>query len=166
MGKKAPHASPPPPLFFPRARAILNSRNAEPRLRARVLQRWRTRAVGSCDTVWLSEGQIEMASGEEGRLDRESERDNDEREFVVCPVQSPRIPEARRLVRSTGHHRHSTSSQQYALRSAILRGAQTPVRFCGCTYLAVAPNWSPKCKNSLFICDLTCATCRPPANSK
>jgi len=32
-----------------------------------ALQRWRTRAAGSCDTVWLSEGQIEMAPGERGR---------------------------------------------------------------------------------------------------
>lgn len=89
--------------------------------------------------------------------DRGSERDNDEREFVVCPVQSPRIPRARRLVwtatPATADTRRPLSS---TLFTQLFCAKCNPVRFCGCAYLAVArANWSPKCKNSPFICDLT-----------
>lgn len=84
------------------------ARDTRPSPDARVLQRWRTRAVGSCNTVWLSEGQIEMAPGEEGgRLDRGRERDNDGQEFVVRPLYNPRgytrIASARHLISTTGY---------------------------------------------------------------
>lgn len=90
-------------VLFPLAREILGRART-----VRVLQHWRTRAVGSCDTVWLSEGQIEMAPGEEeGRLDRGRERDNDGREFVVRPLYNPRgyprIASARHLISTTGY---------------------------------------------------------------
>lgn len=74
---------------------------------SRVLQRWRTRAVGSCDTVWLSEGQIEMAPGEEeSQLDRGRECDNETSGSLLFVLYNPRgytRASARRFISTTGY---------------------------------------------------------------
>jgi len=109
--------------------------------------------------VWLSEGQIEMAPGEEGH---QIEGVNvittsgsllfvsyNSRGYLKLVVSFRPLATTRRSILLAVR-----PSLSYFVQSA------TPVRFCGRAYLAVArANWSPKCKNSLFICDLTCASC-------
>jgi len=143
-------------LFFLRARYP-----RMPSLVVRVLQRWWTRAVESCNMVWLSEGQIEMAPGEEGRQIEGANVITTSESLLFVSYNSRgylKLVVSFRPLATTDTRRSILLAVRPSL-SYFVQSA-TPVRFCGRAYLAVArANWSPKCKNSLFICDLTCASC-------
>jgi len=119
---------------------------------ARALQRWRTRAVGSCDTVCLSEGQIEMAPGERSRQMEGENVITAGESLLFVPRTIPADTESSsRLVSTTvHHHRRSFNGAHPSL------GYFTPAQPCAPLHERIAlPGARDDLRLGAFCADLS-----------